>query len=104
MSESKSIRRSAGQLRRVAAFDRPTVTFKVDGVRLVARDGDTVLTAILTNRKFLRRFEFGAELRAGFCLMGACQDCWISQHGGPRIRACTTRVVNGMAILTGADE
>ena len=78
------------QLCRVAALDRPPLRFFVDGVALEAMAGDTVLTAFLTNGRRLRRFEFGAEDRAGFCLMGTCQDCWISQADGSPVRACTT--------------
>ena len=31
-------------------------------------------------RGALRAAEFGPEARAGFCLMGACQDCWVWQE------------------------
>ncbi len=38
--------------------------------------------------------------RAGFCLMGACQDCWVWTPQGQRLRACATPVTEGMAICT----
>ena len=41
-------------------------------------------------------------MRAGFCLMGACQDCWVWLADGPRVRACTTPVAEGMHVLTHA--
>ena len=39
--------------------------------------GDTLMVAILNNIRHLRESEFGDGKRAGFCLMGACQDCWV---------------------------
>ncbi|MCB2052469.1 MAG: (2Fe-2S)-binding protein [Novosphingobium sp.] len=62
--------------------------------------GDTVLTAVLLVAGSLRGSEFGAERRAGFCLMGACQDCWVWQEEGPRFRACSTLVKVGMRLLS----
>ncbi|NIA69391.1 (2Fe-2S)-binding protein [Pelagibius litoralis] len=95
---------SQGQLRRVAATDRPRIAFTLDGALLEALEGDTILTAILTNSRYLRRFEFNGEPRAGFCLMGACQDCWVRQSDGMALRACTTLIESGMTLLTrGAD-
>jgi hypothetical protein len=58
------------------------------------------LTAILLHRNYLRSSEFGDGARAGFCLMGACQDCWIAVADGSRLRACTTYVTPGLAIVT----
>ena len=77
------------------------IPFSIDGVPAEARAGDLVLSAILLHRPALRRFEFGPEDRAGFCLMGACQDCWVRLADGRRLRACTTLVEPGMAIVTG---
>jgi NADH dehydrogenase/NADH:ubiquinone oxidoreductase subunit G len=39
-------------------------------------------------------------MSAGFCLMGACQDCWIWDDDGRRLRACTTYAEQGMRIRT----
>ena len=96
---------SQGQLHRVAAVDRPRIAFTLDGQPSVALDGDTVLTAILVNARNLRRFEFGGDPRAGFCLMGACQDCWVRRADGTPLRACTAQVEAGMSIVTrGTDD
>ena len=62
---------------RLVARDGPAVRFTIDGETAEARAGDLLITAILTQRPNLRRFEFGDGMRAGFCLMGACQDCWV---------------------------
>jgi predicted molibdopterin-dependent oxidoreductase YjgC len=75
------------------------VRFTIDGAPAEAREGDLLITAILTQRSDLRRFEFGDAMRAGFCLMGACQDCWVGLADGRRVRACTTPVEEGMAVV-----
>ena len=85
---------------RVAESNRRSVEIEIDGVRHTALEGDTLLVAVLTHGERLRQSEFGDGSRAGFCLMGACQDCWMWTAGGQRIRACTTTVAPGMSVLT----
>lgn len=87
-------------LHRVAETTRRAVPFTLDGRPATALEGDTVLTAILTQHVQLRCNEFSHEPRAGFCLMGACQDCWVMTEGGERLRACSTFVTPGMALRT----
>jgi predicted molibdopterin-dependent oxidoreductase YjgC len=89
-----------GQFRRVAERERRRLSFTLDGVATEALEGDTVLTAILTQRGHLRIAEFAEAPRGGFCLMGACQDCWVATADGAALRACTTYVAAGMAIVT----
>ena len=90
----------AGQFIRLGETERPTVGIKVDGRPVLCLAGDTVLTAILLHGTRLRQSEFGDGPRAGFCNMGACQDCWVSLSNGKRLRACTTQVSEGMHIIT----
>ena len=90
-------------LHRVAETGRAAVPFTLDGQPASALVGDTVLTAVLTQAAQLRRNEFSGAPRAGFCMMGACQDCWISTGDGERLRACSTFIAPGMALLTGKD-
>ncbi|WP_406858036.1 (2Fe-2S)-binding protein [Alsobacter sp. KACC 23698] len=90
------------RLVRLSELDRPPVSFTLDGAPRHALAGDTVLTAVLSVAPALRRSEFGGEARAGFCLMGACQDCWVWQERGPRLRACATLLSDGMRLLTAA--
>ena len=87
---------------RLAEVHRAPVTFTLDGRVVSALAGDTVLTAVLTQGQQLRRSEFSGEPRAGFCLMGACQDCWIATESGERLRACSTFIEPGMRLLSGA--
>src|ERR1700733_4808647 len=90
----------SGRFVRLAETERKTLTMTVDGVARQASVGDTLMVALLTGAKTLRDSEFGDGRRAGFCLMGACQDCWVWTSDGERLRACTTPAVPGMSIVT----
>jgi D-hydroxyproline dehydrogenase subunit gamma len=89
-------------MKRLAETGRLPVAFTLDGRPATALAGDTVLTAVLTQAGYLRRSEFSGAPRAGFCLMGACQDCWIATESGERLRACGSFIENGMRLVTGA--
>jgi hypothetical protein len=94
-----------GRLMRAVVPDGPSVRILVDGTEVEAHTGDSLLVAVLAARQALRRHEFSDEARAGFCLMGACQDCWVWLADGQRVRACTTIVAAGMHVVTaGAPE
>jgi predicted molibdopterin-dependent oxidoreductase YjgC len=80
--------------------DRDQVFFKLDGQEVAALAGDSLLVAILANQRRLRQSEFGPESRSGFCLMAACQDCWVWTEQGERLRACDTPVCSGLSIVT----
>ena len=88
------------RLHRLTETTRERVDFELDGRPASALAGDTVLTAVLTQHYRLRITEFDATPRAGFCMMWACQDCWIELAGGGRIRACSTMLSPGMCLLT----
>ena len=90
------LRRS--QLHRLSEIARKPLEFYLDGRPCHALEGDTVLTAILTQQGSLRRTEFSGQPRAGFCMMGACQDCWVRLGDGRRVRACSTLLEEGQAI------
>ena len=70
----------------------------LDGVPVHARAGDTLLTALLTLGETVRASEFGDGPRAGFCWMGACQDCLLRVDGAVA-RACGTLVAPGMQVV-----
>jgi predicted molibdopterin-dependent oxidoreductase YjgC len=90
----------SGRFRRLDETDRAPVRLQVDGQEVTALEGDTLMVAMLTCGLALRDAEFGPERRAGFCLMGACQDCWVRDDQGNRLRACSTQVSNGISITT----
>lgn len=85
---------------RVGETDRAVVPLEIDGTKVRALEGDTLLIAMLTNTDRLRRSEFGPHTRSGFCLMAACQDCWVWTTAGERLRACDTPVKAGLSIVT----
>lgn len=85
---------------RVAEQNRPRIGLVIDGAAATALQGDTLLVALLAHGARLRDSEFGDGTRAGFCLMAACQDCWVWTEDGTRLRACSTPAAEGMRILT----
>jgi D-hydroxyproline dehydrogenase subunit gamma len=91
---------SKGQFVRVAARRGASLHLTVDGDPVEAVEGDSLLAVLLLNGRVVRHLEFGGEPRAGFCLMGACQDCWVWLSEGERVRACTTPAADGMAVWT----
>lgn len=91
-------------LHRLAETERRPLVFVLNGEPAQALEGDTILTAILTQHGQLRRNEFSHAPRAGFCLMGACQDCWVRTDRGQRVRACSTFIEPCMSLYTGDVE
>ncbi|MDO8775855.1 MAG: (2Fe-2S)-binding protein [Burkholderiaceae bacterium] len=89
---------------RLAETDRARVRIVIDGQMVAALAGDTLMVAMLNNVRHLRESEFGDGKRSGFCLMGACQDCWVWTQEGERLRACTTVVEEGLHIVTQQPE
>lgn len=90
-------------LQRVAEQGRRVVRFTLDGRPAEALEGDTILTAMLTNGDQLRRSEFADSPRAGFCLMGACQDCWVRTEDGERLRACGSFIAEGLRLVSASE-
>jgi D-hydroxyproline dehydrogenase subunit gamma len=93
-----------GLVVRVLPREAAVARIVIDGSPVEAWQGESVLVAVLAHGTSLRQLEFGGEPRAGFCLMGACQDCWVWIGDGDRARACTTRVADGMRIFTRPPE
>ncbi len=91
---------SDGQFFRRYRQDEKPVGFFLNGAAQTGRHGDTVLTAIMAVSSHVRQTEFTGENRAGFCLIGACQDCYVMTEEGRRIRACTTPLQEGMRFVT----
>ncbi len=89
---------------RLEEMDRAPVRLIIDGQPVEALAGDSLMVAVLSNVGSLRESEFGDGKRAGFCLMGACQDCWVWTADGDRLRACTTVVAEQMHIVTRQPE
>ena len=89
---------------RLEEMARAPVNLTIDSRHVKGLAEDTLLVAILSNVRHLRESEFDVGKRAGFCLMGACQDCWVWTAERERVRACTTMVTEGMNISTREPE
>jgi D-hydroxyproline dehydrogenase subunit gamma len=89
---------------RLGETERYEIRVWIDGRPSKALEGDTLLVALLSNTGHLRHSEFSDGVRSGFCLMGACQDCWVRDEQAQRLRACSTPARDGMRILTSAQE
>jgi predicted molibdopterin-dependent oxidoreductase YjgC len=89
-----------GQLVRLVELNRKSIQIFINGEATEALEGDTLLTAVLTHQKAIRHTEFSHSARAGFCLMGACQDCWVATEDGTRLRSCSTLVQANMRLVT----
>ena len=90
----------SARFKRLAETNRDTLSFSINGKAATALVGDTLLVELLQQSNRVRSSEFGDGERAGFCLMGACQDCWVRTADGVRLRACTTPVEADMQIVT----
>lgn len=84
---------------RLSEKQRETITFLLNGEPCQALVGDTIMTALLTQSRGLRRADQSAAVRAGFCVMGACQDCWVVTEDGARLRSCLTLIEPGMRLV-----
>lgn len=104
MADERHKSRTDGQFVRVGELQRDEVVIFLDGKPLNALAGDTILTALMLKQHSVRKSEFGDGPRAGFCNMGACQDCWVVLEGGTRVRACSTYVAAGMRLCCEDDR
>lgn len=88
-----------GRLHRLSEHDRSSFSLVINGSPVCALEGDTLLTAILVNLEYLNFAHFGGETRAGFCIMGSCQDCWVTTKDGRRLQACVTAAAPGLEVV-----
>lgn len=73
------------------------VTLQVDGRPVPARRGQTVAAALLAaGQRVLRHTRRAGKPRGMFCAMGVCFDCVMTINGEAGVRACMTRVEDGM--------
>lgn len=90
--------------KRLNETNRASVSLLIDDIPIEALVGDTVLTAILLSTGQTGRDAFNQTKKAGFCLMGACQSCWVWTATGQRFRACETPVQQGLQIYTDGER
>ena len=75
------------------------VTLQVNGKPLPARRGQTVAAAMLAaGQRVLRQTRHAGKPRGLFCAMGVCFDCVMTIDGKAGVRACMTKVEDGMQV------
>lgn len=75
------------------------VTISFDGGIVAAREGESLLAALLASGiRVLRTMPRTGEARGGYCLVGRCSDCLVIVDGVPNRYACTTPVCAGMVV------
>lgn len=82
--------------------EEPDLTIYFDNHPILAFRGETIISALLREQSYLSFSEFDGAPRAGFCLMGACQDCSVWMQTGERLRACRALVEDGQKLLSRA--
>ena len=77
----------------------------INGEAAEAYLGETVATALMALgiRQF-RKTRSKGEPRGVYCGMGMCYECLVTIDGVENVRACQTRVREGMQILTEKGE
>ncbi|MEE9247616.1 MAG: (2Fe-2S)-binding protein [Dehalococcoidia bacterium] len=92
---------------RIRDGDRPIVErgasfrIEVDGVSILAYEGETVASAILAHGlRILRRTRLKDSPRGLFCGTGVCYDCLVVIDGTPNLRACMTPATPGLRVQT----
>ena len=78
------------------------VEITVDGRKIVARQGESIAAALMAEGiRTMRYTPVKSEPRGVFCGIGQCSDCMVTVNDVPNIRACITRVEEGMVVETG---
>ncbi|HUL59556.1 MAG TPA: 2Fe-2S iron-sulfur cluster-binding protein [Anaeromyxobacteraceae bacterium] len=79
----------------------PDCTIVVDGDRVPARAGESVVSALLAaGRPLLGRSSKYHRPRGAFCLAGSCASCLMRVDGVPNVRACRAPCRDGLAVET----
>jgi sarcosine oxidase subunit alpha len=79
----------------------PDCAILVDGVRVPARAGESVTSALLAaERPLLSRSAKYHRPRGPFCLAGSCASCLVRVEGAPNMRACATACREGLRVET----
>lgn len=78
-----------------------TVEITVDGEKLLAKEGEKILSALLAHGIMVNRYTVKRnEPRGLFCGIGQCTDCAMVVNGKPNVRTCVTPVKEGMVVET----
>jgi predicted molibdopterin-dependent oxidoreductase YjgC len=78
------------------------VTIFINGEKVLCSEAMTVAAAVMVvlGGPRLRKTKRTGEARGVFCGMGTCFDCLVTINGKSDVRACMTRLTEGMRIET----
>lgn len=78
---------------------KETVTLSVNGKKVQAYKGETILAALLAaGYKRLKKSPANHDPRSALCGMGVCFECIVTVNGIPNTRSCMIEVGNNMEI------
>ena len=81
--------------------ERPMISIMVDGIKISAREGETIAAALLAAGIRVSRYtQKRHEPRGLFCGIGQCTDCVMVVNGVPNVKTCVTPVSEGMTVET----
>ena len=87
--------------RRLPDLSGEAVPVTIDGVRFIARKGDSVAAALLlSSRADCRLTPVSGAPRGPYCMMGVCFDCLVTIDGVENRQGCQIFVQPGMKIET----
>ncbi|HLS08364.1 MAG TPA: (2Fe-2S)-binding protein [Lentibacillus sp.] len=81
------------------------VNITCNGVDYEAYEGESIAAALLANDiRTLGYSEKGKEPRGIYCGIGHCYECRVMVNGERNVRACMTRVKDGMRVESQSGE
>ena len=96
--------RTVADLRTPGVVRGAPVTIEIEGCKVVAFEGETVLAALWANGDHsLHTTARTRQPRGFFCGMGVCFDCLVTIDGLANVRACLEPVRAGMRIALQRD-
>ena len=78
--------------------EKETITFYFEGKPLKARSSDTIASALIANGIDIFGWTENGRPRGFFCAIGKCSSCLVVVDGVPNVRACITKVKDGMSV------
>ncbi len=75
-----------------------TITFYFEGMPLKAKPSDTIASALIANGIDIFGWTEKGRARGFFCAIGKCSSCLVVVNGTPNVRACITKVKDGMRV------
>lgn len=104
VGETDEKNRTRGLMSDLACEPRPlheeTVRITINGEPMIADKNDTVAVALMSAGRRSWRHTQRGRLRGVFCGVGYCFDCLVVVDGVQNVRACVTRVREGIVIDT----